>query len=94
MIDDEITLSQLNDRLKKVETQLPTLQASISANTQVTQEATAKTDELLSVVDALKGTFATIERIGKLLKPIGYIAAAVGAILGMITAWKTGKFFG
>lgn len=48
------------------------------------------TNGLVETFDALSGGFKVLQGIGRFAKPIGYIAAAIGAVVGAYKAIKTG----
>lgn len=67
------------------------IEGDLAANTKATQETAASTSELVGILNALKGAFKTLEFIGKLAKPLGYIVTLGAAIAGMYAAFKTGS---
>lgn len=51
-----------------------------------------KTDtaDMLEVFESWKGAMRVMEMIGKLAKPLGYIAALIAAVVGIWNAMKSG----
>lgn len=70
---------------------MESIQADLAANTQATQEASASTSELVSILNALKGAFRTLEFIGKLARPLGYIVSLGAAVAGVWAAFRHGS---
>ena len=66
------------------------LRADIAANTAVTQSVQTDTQDLVALMESFKGAFRVLEMLGKLAKPLGYIVALVGGVLGMVAIVKGG----
>lgn len=66
------------------------LRTELSGNTVVTNQVKADTAEMLSLFKSFQGAFETLQLIGKVMKPIGYIAVAFAGIAGAYAAWKGG----
>lgn len=68
--------------------------ASTAADTRKNTEAIKRIGEdtrgIIEMFGALEGGFKVLSGIGKLAKPIFYIASACGAVLGVYAAWKAG----
>lgn len=73
------------------------LREELAENTTATKKAQAdaehtknSTKELVSLLESFKGAFRVLEMIGKLARPLGYIAALVAAVLGIVSVIKGG----
>lgn len=70
-------------RMKQIETDLKT-------NTEATERVEANTKEMLEFFNSMKGAFKTLEMLGKLAKPLGYILMVVGSVVGIVLTIKNG----
>lgn len=75
--------SALTQRVDAIETSLQT-------NTAATERIEATTTELMDLIKSFQGAMRVLGWIGKLARPMGYIAMAVGAVVGMVSAIKGG----
>ena len=66
------------------------LQSSLAENTAMTAKVQADTGELVALLQSFKGAFDVLEKLGKLAKPLGYIAMALGAVVTLLAAVKGG----
>lgn len=66
------------------------LEVSMAENTRITNEVKTSVSDLVDVLAALKGAFKVLETLGKVAKPIGYVAASVAAVWGAFIAVKSG----
>lgn len=66
------------------------MRKEMAENTETTKKVQADTSELVELLKSFKGAFKVLEGLGKLAKPMGYIAAAVAAFLGLWAAIKGG----
>lgn len=66
------------------------LREDIAANTKVTKSVQNDTSELVALLQSFKGAFKVLEILGKLAKPLGYIVALVGGVLGLLAVVKGG----
>lgn len=66
------------------------LEANLQANTAATNRIESNTSALVDAFANLQGAMKVLNWIGGFAKPLGYIAAAVAAVLGLLTALKTG----
>ena len=86
-------LDEIYERLKKGGERMDRLEADIQRNTKLTECIETNTRDLITLFNSWAGAFRTIEQIGRLAKPVGYTAMAVGSIAAAITAVKTGSWF-
>ncbi len=89
MTDEQF--NDINTRVKALEQTMPTLKNAIDENTKLTQQTLEKTGDMLSVFEGLTGAFKSIERLGKLLQPLGWIAGAIAAFVALWASLKGGK---
>ena len=66
------------------------LRADIAENTATTKQVQMDTSELVVLLKSFKGAFSVLEMLGKLAKPLGYIVAVVGGVLGIVAMVKGG----
>lgn len=66
------------------------LRSELAENTIATKQVQADTGELVSLLNSFKGAFRALDMLGKLAKPLGYIAMAGSAIWGLFTVVKGG----
>lgn len=67
------------------------LRKDIAANTKVTESVQNDTSELVALLQSFKGAFKVLEILGKLAKPLGYIVALVGGVMGLAAIVKGGS---
>lgn len=100
--EDHMNQDQFNDhiaselrkgdmRMNGFADDLTQLRASMEQNNASTEEVKKNTAEMLDVFESWKGAMKVLEWFGSIAKPIGYIAAAVGAVVGLYTAYRAGR---
>ena len=62
----------------------------LAENTETIKEIKTDTADMLEVFESWKGAMRVMEMIGKLAKPLGYIAALIAAVAGIWTAMESG----
>ena len=62
----------------------------LAENAATIQEIKTDTAEMLEVFESWKGAMRAMEMIGKLAKPLGYIAALIAEVVGIWNAMKSG----
>ena len=62
--------------------------AALLANTTTTDDIKRNTGDIVDFFNAMQGAFKVFNLIGRVAKPVWYIAAAVGSILAAVAAWK------
>lgn len=78
------------DRIEKLEAQNQKLSDQLEENTRQTIETNEKTSEIYGVLQSWSGAMKTLETIGRVFKPLGYIAIFIGACAGAWTSIKSG----
>jgi hypothetical protein len=80
-------IETLSSRVSEVErdmiamkSQHSEFKSKLDENTQTTNEIKRDTANMLDMFRSWEGAFKTLEMIGKLFKPLGYIAIAVSAV--------------
>lgn len=76
-------LQHVHDRLSKVE-------VGLAENTKLTKDVQTSVSDLVDVLNALRGAFKVLEALGKIAKPVGYVAASIAAVWGAVLAIKSG----
>lgn len=66
------------------------LRKDIAANTAMTKGIQEDTSELVELLKSFKGAFKVLEALGHLAKPLGYIVALVGGVMGLVAFLKGG----
>ena len=66
------------------------LRKDIAANTKVTESVQNDTSELVALLQSAKGAFKVLEALGRLAKPLGYIVALIGGLMGLVAIVKGG----
>lgn len=66
------------------------LRTDLDENTRATEAVKKDTAELVELLHSVKGAFKVLGWIGAAARPIGFIAAAAVAVLGLWTAAKSG----
>lgn len=85
MEDDQIGsgLGELRDRVGMLET-------GLAENTAATKRIESNTSEIIDMFGNFKGAMRVLEGIGKLAKPMSYIAALAASVAAVWAAIKTG----
>lgn len=86
-------LSDIHERLKKGDERMDRMDAEIARNTKLTESIDGNTKDLITLFQSWAGAFRVLEQIGRLARPVGYCAMAVGAVAAAYTAVKTGSWF-
>jgi len=86
-------LDDIHERLKQGDQRMDKMEVEIQRNTKLTESIDTNTKDLINLFQSWAGAFRTIEQIGRLAKPVGYCAMAVGAVAGAVTAVKSGSWF-
>jgi hypothetical protein len=79
-------LRALEETSREHAERLAAVEAGLAENTALTKEVKENTSAIVDFFQDAKGFFALLARIGKLSRPIGYIAFTIGAIAGAISA--------
>lgn len=66
------------------------LRTDLDENTRATAAVKKDTAELVELLHSVKGAFKVLGWIGAAARPIGFIAAAAVAVVGLLTAAKSG----
>ena len=79
----ESNLGDLRDRVGHLE-------KGLAENTAATKRIESNTSDIIDLFDSFKGAMKVLEGIGKLAKPMSYIAAFAASVAGVWAAIKTG----
>lgn len=80
--------SAVDQRLDAGAQKMRDLRTELAENTLVTQRVEVNTAELVELLGSFKGAMAVLTMLGKLARPLAYIAMAIGAVLTLIAAAK------
>lgn len=87
-------LAAIKQRLEEGDKRMTQLSNRLEENTAATNRIAENTAGMMEFLDAAQGAFKVLTWIGKLARPISYIAAAGAAILGLWSAIKGGGGIG
>jgi len=82
--------SAIHVRLDAGDRRMSTIEDRLTEQSEATKRIEQNTGELVDAFHALTGAFKVLTWIGKAAKPLGWIAAAVAAVVGAWTAIKGG----
>lgn len=83
-------IAEINVRLDVGDARMGRIEEDLAANTAATQQTAANTAELVDLFNSFKGAIRVFEYIGRLAKPLGYIAGAAASFAALWAAWKSG----
>lgn len=66
------------------------LRKDIAANTAMTKGIQEDTSELVDLLRSFKGALKVLDALGRLARPLGYIVALVGGVMGLVAFIKGG----
>lgn len=84
---DHLALSQ---RLTKVEQDMTALRDDVATNTTLTQQVRHDTAEMVELFRSVQGAFVVLEKLGRMARPVGWLAAAVASVVGLWSVLKGG----
>lgn len=92
MSDDTVPaqLEEIRKRLDRGANRMTDIENGLRANTKAMQQLRANTDDLVAFFGAMQGAFKVLSWIGKAARPIGWIATAAAAVVGLIALLKGG----
>ena len=73
-----------------IQVEQATAKVLLAENTETINKIKTDTADMLEVFDSWKGAMRVMEMLGKLAKPLGYIAALIAAVVGIWNAMKSG----
>ena len=79
-----------NTDLLALEARVGRVEQELADNTASTRRVEANTKELVDAFTNLQAALKVLNWIAACVKPIGYIAAALAAIVGLYTAFRAG----
>lgn len=82
--------SHVDRRLDDGAKTMKALHTNLAENTTATQQVKADTGELVSLLNSFKGAFVVLDKLGKLARPLSYIAMLASAVWGLVTVVKGG----
>ena len=82
-----------HERLRLGDQRMDKMEIEIERNTTLTESIETNTRDLITLFQSWAGAFRVLEQIGRLARPVGYCAMAVGAVAAAYTAVKTGSWF-
>jgi hypothetical protein len=88
---DPATASTINARLDSGDARMTRIESELSINTKSVQMLVTNTADLVMFFESVQGALRVLNWLGALAKPLGYIAALVASIAGILAAMKGGK---
>lgn len=82
--------SKINSGLGELRDRVGNLERGLADNTATTKRIETSTHEMVEIFESWKGAMKVLEGIGKLAKPMSYIAALAASMAGIWVAIKTG----
>ncbi len=82
--------ADVDQRLDDGANTMKDLRAGLAANTEMTKNIQTDTSELVMLLQSFKGAFKVLEALGRLAKPLGYIVALAGGLMGLAAIVKGG----
>jgi hypothetical protein len=82
--------SHVDARLNAGSITMQALQTELEKNTQTTERVETNTGELVGLLQSFKGAFVVLEKLGKLAKPLSYIAMLGSSVYGLLSVLKGG----
>ncbi|KQO23506.1 hypothetical protein [Acidovorax sp. Leaf78] len=77
-----------DQRMGRIEGDVAAVREELAANTEATRQVAANTADLVEFFQAVQGAFKVLNWIGKVAKPVGAIATATAAAIGVWSAVK------
>lgn len=90
MIDSAPIPFDAKSEIENINSRLDQHAKALKENTDATNRIEANTNELVELLNAVRGAFKVLNVIGTFAKPIAYIVTAVTAFLGFVAAIKAG----
>lgn len=87
--DDE-RMDKLTDDVAKMKAEMSDTRNMLKANSDSTARVEANTADMLTVFESWRGAMKALEMIGRLAKPLGYIAALLASVAATWAALKVG----
>lgn len=88
-------LTQVDDRMQtgdarmtRIEDNVAEVRDELSRNTEATERLERNTKEIVEFFEAIKGALKVLNWLARLARPLGYLASAGAAVLGLWAAWK------
>lgn len=77
-----------DERMTRIEDNATTLREDMAENTKATKLVADNTAELVEIFESFKGAIKVLNWLGKLAKPMAYIASLFTALMGAWVAWR------
>lgn len=83
-------MDQLVEKVTSMEKDQSAAKALLKENTEAINAIKADTADMLATFESWRGAMRTLEMIGKLAKPVGYIVGMLASVAAFYTALKSG----
>lgn len=78
------------ERIERLEAQSKVLTEQLAENTADTKQAKENTGQIIEIIQSWQGAIRVLEAIGRVFRPLGFIAIALSAFAGLIISVKNG----
>ncbi|WP_428719147.1 hypothetical protein [Undibacterium curvum] len=78
------------ERIERLEAQSKILAEQLAENTADTRQAKENTGQIIEIIQSWQGAIRVLEAIGRVFRPLGFIAIALSAFAGLIISVKNG----
>jgi len=78
------------ERITQLEAQVKVLAEQLAENTADTKEAKQNTSTIIEIIQSWQGAIRVLESIGRVFRPLGWIAVAISSSVGAFVAFKNG----
>jgi hypothetical protein len=76
------------ERIERLEAQSKILAEQLAENTADTKQAKENTGKIIEVMQSWEGAMRVLEGIGRFFRPLGFIAIAISAFVGLVLTIK------
>ena len=83
-------MDKLTEEVYSLKADMTDTRTLLKANSDSTARVEANTADMLTVFESWRGAMKALEMIGRLAKPLGYIAALAASIVATWAAFKAG----
>ena len=86
----DLRMDELVGKVNAIEKDQAAAKALLKENTEAINAIKSDTADMLATFESWRGAMRTLEMIGKLAKPVGYIVGMFASVVAFYTAMKSG----
>ena len=86
----DLRMDELVGKVNAIEKDQAAAKALLKENTEAINAIKSDTADMLATFESWRGAMRTLEMIGKLAKPVGYIVGMFASVAAFYTAMKSG----